>query len=139
MFTNYLKIAWRNLLRHPMLSSINLVGLSVSVAFCVLLFFHIRYEQSFDRFHANRDRLYRLEMSDFGNDDPGSQRRQLEFPLIVSGDMKSRFPEVKDMIVFKDQSIHMGEQLVRTDNQVYKEKGFNYADSSFFAGFSFPL
>jgi putative ABC transport system permease protein len=139
MFTNYLKIAWRNLLRHPMLSSINIVGLSVSVAFCVLLFFHIRYEQSFDRFHANRDRLYRLEMSDFGNNDPGSQRRQLEFPLIVGRDMKSRFPEVKDVIVFKDQSIHMGEQLVRADNQVYKEKGFYYADSSFFAGFSFPL
>src|SRR5580692_10049407 len=139
MFTNYLKIAWRNLLRHPMLSSINIVGLSVSVAFCVLIFFHIRYEQSFDRFHANRDRLYRLEMSDFGNNDPGSQRRQLEFPLIVGRDMKSRFPEVKEMIVFKDQSIHMGEQLVRADNQVYKEKGFYYADSSFFAGFSFPL
>jgi len=138
MFTNYLKIAWRNLLRHPMLSSINLVGLSVSVAFCVLLFFHIRYEQSFDRFHANRDRLYRLEMSDFGNDDPGSQRRQLEFPLIVGRDMKSRFPEVKDAIVFKDQTVHNG-QLVRADNQVYKEKGVYYADSSFFAGFSFPL
>jgi putative ABC transport system permease protein len=139
MFTNYLKIAWRNLVRHPMLSSINLVGLSVSVAFSVLLFFHIRYEQSFDRFHAKKDQLYRLEMSDFGNDDPGSQRRQLEFPLIVGRDMKSRFPEVKDVIVFKDQSIHMGGQLVRADNQVYKEKGVYYADSSFFAGLSFPL
>ncbi len=139
MFTNYLKIAWRNLLRHPMLSSINLVGLSVSVAFCVLLFFHIRYEQSFDRFHANRDQLYRLEMSAVGNDDPGSLGRQLEFPLIVGRDMKSRFPEVKDVLVFKDQSIHMGGQLVRADNQVYKEKGVYYADSSFFAGLSFPL
>jgi putative ABC transport system permease protein len=139
MLTNYLKIAWRNLVRHPMLSSINLLGLSVSVAFCVLLFFHIRYEQSFDRFHANRDRLYRLEMSDFGSNDPGSQRRQLEFPLIVGRDMKSRFPEVKDMIVFKDQSIHMGEQLIRADNQVYKEKGVYYVDSSFLTGLSFQL
>src|SRR5579863_6919017 len=109
MFTNYLKIAWRNLLRHPMLSSINLVGLSVSVAFCVLLFFHIRYEQSFDRFHANGDRLYRLEMTDVGNNDPGSQRREREFPLIGGRDMKGNFPEVKRVIVFKDQTIHMGE------------------------------
>lgn len=139
MLTNYVKIAWRNLLRHPMLSTINLVGLSVSVAFCVLLFFHIRYEQSFDRFHANRDRLYRLEMTDFWNDDPNSPRHQLEFPLVVGSDIKSRFPEVKDAIVFKDQTRHMGGQLIRADNQVYKEKGVYYADSSFFTCFSFPL
>src|SRR5579862_2421781 len=138
MFSNYLKIAWRNLLRHPMLSLINLVGLSVSVAFCVLLFFHIRYEQSFDRFHKNGDRLYRLEMSGIWYADPGSQRLGLEFPLNVGRDMKSRFPEIKNAIVFKDQTIHMG-QLIRAENQVYKEKGVLYADSSFFTRLSFPL
>ena len=139
MFTNYLKIAWRNLLRHPMLSAINLVGLSVSVAFCVLLFFHIRYEQSFDRFHANGDRLYRLEMTDFWNDDPNSPSHQLEFPLVVGRDLKTRFPEVKEVIVFKNQTIHMGEQLVRADNQVYQEKDVYYTDSTFFTRLSFPL
>jgi putative ABC transport system permease protein len=139
MFTNYLKIAWRNLLRHPMLSLINLVGLSVSVAFCVLLFFHIRYEQSFDRFHRNGDRLYRLEMTDFWNDDLNSPSHQLEFPLVVGKDLKTRFPEVKDVIVFKNQTIHMGEQLVRADNQVYKEKDVYYTDSTFFTRLSFPL
>jgi putative ABC transport system permease protein len=139
MFINYLKIAWRNLIRHPMLSSINLAGLSVSVSFCVLLFFHIRYEQSFDRFHVNGDRLFRLEMTDFWNDDPNSPSHQLEFPLIVSKDLKTRFPEVKDMVVFKNQTVHMGEGLVRADNQVYKEKDVYYADSAFFTRLSFPL
>ncbi|HTR30748.1 MAG TPA: hypothetical protein VMH27_15865 [Puia sp.] len=128
MFYNYLKTAWRNLLRNPTLSLINLVGLSVSVAFCVLLFFHIRYEQSFDGFHANGDRLFRLEMSDFWNGDPGNESHQLLMPLIVGKEIKSRFPEVKTAVVFEDETVHFGEQLVRADNQVYKEKGVIYAD-----------
>ncbi|HEV3411377.1 MAG TPA: ABC transporter permease [Puia sp.] len=139
MFTNYLKIAWRNLLRHPMLSAINVVGLSVSVAFCALLFFHIRYEQSFDRFHANREHLFRLEMSDIWADGPESYTRGLEFPLVVGTDLKNRFPEVSNLIRFKDMPFHMGDQLIRAGDQVYKEKGVYYSDTNFFTHLSYPL
>jgi len=48
MLKNYLKIAWRNLLKHRTFSIINIIGLSFSVAFCLLLFFYIRHEQSYD-------------------------------------------------------------------------------------------
>src|ERR1700727_1892074 len=67
MIKNYVVIAWRNLLRHRTLSIINLFGLSVSVAFCLLLFYHIRWEQSFDTFHAKKDRLFRCEQASFGD------------------------------------------------------------------------
>jgi putative ABC transport system permease protein len=139
MFYNYLKTAWRNLMRNPTLSLINLVGLSVSVAFCVLLFFHIRYEESFDRFHVNRDRLFRMEMSDFFSGDPVGKTRGLEFPIVVGRDLKDKFPEVSNVIVFKDHTVHMGQQLVRAGNEVYKEKGVYFADSSFLTRLSFPL
>ena len=137
MLKNYLLVAWRNLLRNPMLSLINLVGLSISVAFSALLFFHIHYEQSFDRFHRNGDRLYRLEMSDFG--DPSNNVHGLEFPLVVGIDLKNRFPEVSDFVRFKDMSSHMGEQLVRAGGQVYKERGVYYTDTTFFTHLSFSL
>jgi putative ABC transport system permease protein len=139
MLKNYLLVAWRNLLRNPTLSLINLVGLSISVALCVLLFFHIRYEQSFDSFHANRDRLYRLEMSDVWAGGLERSTHALEFPLAVGADLKSRFPEVSSIIRFKDISYHMGGQLVRAGGQVYKEKGVFYTDTTFFTHLSYPL
>ena len=153
MLLNYLKIAWRNLLRNRTLSLINLTGLSISVAFCVLLFFHIRYEQSFDRFHRNGDRLYRMEMSNIWadpNDKPkGSffaaltraedQNNSLEFPLIVGRDLAAEFPEIDRVTRFKDISEHMGDPLVRADKKVYKETHALFADANFFQTFSFPL
>jgi len=66
MIRSYLKTAWRNLLRNRTFTVINLAGLSISVAFCLLLFFDIRWEQSYDRFHVKGDRLYRCEMSNLG-------------------------------------------------------------------------
>ena len=61
MFINYFKIAIRNLLNKKVYSGINLLGLSIAAAFCMLVFMYMQQERSFDRFHKNSDRLYRLE------------------------------------------------------------------------------
>src|ERR1700733_2069958 len=61
MLRNYFKIAWRNLLKNRTFSIINIVGLSLSIAFCLLLFFYNRKEQSYDTFSTNKDRLFRFE------------------------------------------------------------------------------
>jgi putative ABC transport system permease protein len=139
MLKNYLLVAWRNLLRNPTLSLINLVGLSISVAFSALLFFHIRYEQSFDRFHANGGRLYRLEMTDVWAGGQERNTHALEFPLVVGRDLKNQFPEVSSFIRFEDMSSHMGDQLIRAGNQVYKERDVYYSDTTFLTHFSYPL
>ena len=108
MIKSYFIVAWRNLFRNRTLSLINLIGLSISVAFCLLLFFHIRYEQSFDSFHEKKDRLYRCEMTSFfisPNDTPRQHffsfltqkedtRRDLSFPLVAGPDVQSTFPEM---------------------------------------------
>src|ERR1700722_14264686 len=153
MIRNYLKTAWRNLLRNRTLSLINLTGLSISVAFCVLLFFHIRYEQSFDRFHEKKDRLFRVEMTNFWAD-PGEkpkgslfaaltrsadENNDLEFPLVVGRDMQNVLPDVQSVTRFEDISRHNGQPLVRANGQVYKEEHALYAESNFFQHFSFPL
>lgn len=139
MLKNYLVVAWRNLLRNRMTSLIHLTGLSISIAFCTLLFFHIRYEQSFDRWHRNRDRLFRLEMDDPLGNGMAEQTHDLEFPLVAGPDMKHQFPEVSSIIRFQNKAYHMGDQLIRAADQVYKEKDVYYADTTFFTHLSFRL
>jgi len=60
MFVNYLKIAWRNLLRNKLFAMINIVGLAVGLAVCIVIFLIVSYELSFDKFHADGDRIYRI-------------------------------------------------------------------------------
>jgi putative ABC transport system permease protein len=60
MFLNYLKIAWRKLLRHKAYSFINILGLSIGICICIAIFLIVNYELSFDRFHPGKDRIYRV-------------------------------------------------------------------------------
>lgn len=151
MFTNYFKTAVRNLLRNKAFSFINIIGLSLSVAFCLLLFMHIRFEQSFDIFHKKKNHLFRLEMTNlFSLIDTNKQPdkhffsfltkqddadNQLVFPLVAAADLQGTFPEVKSITRFKDE----GNQLVKTKNEVFKEEHIVYADNNFFNNFSFKL
>ncbi|HTS43487.1 MAG TPA: ABC transporter permease, partial [Puia sp.] len=106
MLKNYIKIACRNLMKNKIFSFINIIGLSFSVAFCLLLFFYIRHEQSYDSFHAKKDRLFRLEMTTVRKRDDVQPKKSIFsfltknddvennviFPLIVGPDMQSAFP-----------------------------------------------
>src|SRR5258708_39294269 len=60
MFKNYFKTAFRNLSRNKSYAFINVAGLGVGVAACLLIFLVIQYENSFDNFHANKERIYRI-------------------------------------------------------------------------------
>src|SRR6476659_5688555 len=105
MFRNYCKTAIRNLLKNRMFSIINLTGLSLSIAFCLLLFFYIRHEQSYDSFHKKKDRLFRLEMTDLWTIPDNKPQNSIYsflsrtdeavntviFPLIVGTDLQNSF------------------------------------------------
>ena len=153
MIKSYLKSAWRNLLRHRTFTIINLSGLSVSVAFCLLLFFYIRWEQSFDRWHVKHNVLYRCEASTL---DKGprqalgkppakslfnfltkadDERKNVTFPLIMGPAMKAALPDLVSFTRVRDKD----GALVRTANAVYKESVVVHADGNFFRNFSFPL
>jgi putative ABC transport system permease protein len=61
MFKNYIKIAFRNILRHKGFSFINITGLAAGIACCMLIMLYVQDELSYDRYHEKIDRLYRLE------------------------------------------------------------------------------
>ena len=149
MIKNYILVAWRNLLKHRIISIINLIGLSISISFCLLLIFHIRKESSYDGFHKNKDRIFRMEMTNlFPN--PNAKKtssvfsfltrqedvdNQAVFPMIVGRDIKAAFPEVNRYVRFQE----VGSQLVKVKQRTFKQDHIMYADADFFRIFSFPL
>jgi putative ABC transport system permease protein len=60
MFKNYFKIAFRNLWRHRVFSGINILGLSVGMTACFLIFLYVSFELSYDNFHTKADHIYRI-------------------------------------------------------------------------------
>ncbi len=72
MLKNYFKIALKNILRQPRYSFINIFGLSVGIACCILILLFVRYELSYDRFNANADRIYRVTRQWFNEDGTSS-------------------------------------------------------------------
>ena len=60
MFKNYFKIAWRNIARNKAYSIINILGLSLGICACIVIFLITSFEFSFDKFHPDKDRIYRI-------------------------------------------------------------------------------
>ena len=63
MFSNYFKIAYRNLLRYKGYSMVSILGLSVGIAATILILLYVRFESGYDHFHANGDRIYRVSFT----------------------------------------------------------------------------
>lgn len=92
MFRNYFKTAFRNLLHNRAYAVINITGLAVGIAACLLVFLVVSFEMSFDNFHKNRDRIYRvvsnLKQSDGISHLPGA-------PLPVADALRREFPQLE--------------------------------------------
>lgn len=69
MIRNYFKIAWRNLLKNKTFSSINVIGLAVSMSVCLLILSIMADQKSYDQFHVNKDRIYRVITTGKNNND----------------------------------------------------------------------
>jgi ABC-type antimicrobial peptide transport system permease subunit/AraC-like DNA-binding protein len=141
MFKNYFKIAWRNLTRNKSYAVINIGGLAVGIAVCVVIFIIIQFQTSFDNFHAKKDRTYRM-LTEFRYADGGniSYKTAIPFPMPVG--LKTSFPQIEQVApIFASHD----DQLLIVDNNGNTEKDFKeqqgifYMDPSFFKIFDFPL
>jgi putative ABC transport system permease protein len=131
MFTNYLKIAIRNLRKNKLYSAVNIIGLSIGIASCLLIGVYIADELSFDRFHANADRIARITMEyrvgDAVNKVPTTGTK-------VGPQLTRTLPEVTSFVRTWKYS-----RVVGFEDKLFEEKQFLYADSTFFSIFSFDL
>jgi putative ABC transport system permease protein len=132
MFKNYLHIALRNIKKHKGYSLINILGLAIGMACCILIFSYILYELSYDKYHENADMIYRIK-SDAQIGDNHLHIPKSSPPM--AGYMVENFAEVTNATRIRE----LGSVPVRyRENQYYEGRIF-YADNSFLDMFTFPL
>ncbi len=131
MLKTYLKIAFRNLWRYKIFSFINILGLAIGLSSCFLIFLYVRFELSYDSFHKNADRTYRL-VADVTNSTGTHPGYQTSAPMARS--IKASFPEVQSVT-----RVIPADVLVVKDDIKFQEENALWADSSFFSIFDFPL
>ena len=136
MFKNYLKVALRILKRYKAYSFINIAGLAIGLACCLLILLYVQYERSYDRYHGNADHIYRVveELDFFGN-----KSHMAVTPAPFAPAMKNEFPEVKDAVRFMKGNFSEGKVLVTHGTDNYYEDKWYFADHSVFKIFTFPL
>ena len=132
MILDYFRIALRNLWRYKTYAFINISGLAVGIACFLLISLFVRHELSYDRFHENADRIYRVTQRE--NRTGRIVTRPAVFQSVGPGLLRE-FPEVENAVRF-DRSLNIS---VKRGDRTFLETGFFYTDSTVFDVFSFPL
>lgn len=133
MFQNYLKIALRNLLKHKTFSFINISGVAIGLACFLLLSLYVKDELSYDRFHANAERIYRLNRTFLSKDGTESLRLGHAAPPFAPL-VKQDFPEVEQVV----RLLEMG-GLIEYGENIYNENDVFAAEANIFKLFSFKV
>jgi len=135
MLKNYLVAAIRSLRKNFSYSTINIVGIGLGLATCLLLSLWISHELSYDRFHEKGNRIYRASLEySFG----GQTAKTSVSPTALLPALKKNFPEVEDGVRLYNQSA-WNPFIIKNGEMIFQEKKFYYADSTLFNLFSFKL
>ncbi|MDR6940778.1 ABC transporter permease [Mucilaginibacter pocheonensis] len=133
MLKNYLLVAFRNLAKSKAFSFINIVGLAIGMAACLLILQYVSFELSFDNFHAKKDRIYRINQDRYNK---GKLSTQWAGGAFAPGSaFKAVLPDIEDFV----KIVNAGQALATYKDQKIVIKDDYYASSSFFNIFSFPL
>ncbi|HTE30649.1 MAG TPA: ABC transporter permease, partial [Chryseolinea sp.] len=143
MFSNYFTIGYRQLIRHKLFSLVNIFGLAIGIATCLLIVQYVLFETSYDDFHNNGSRIYRVsDIVQRPGQDPIHQATNHHG---TGPALKAELPEVKDFARIVHQSIFMGDVMAwsyddgKGNVKVFNEEHVYDADQSLLTMFSFPL
>ena len=132
MFKNYLKIAYRNLVKQKFYSVINIFGLSLGIASCILILSYIGYELSYDGYHTNADNIFRIVSKRTVS---GQTSELARSPAPVGPTMVEELPEVRNAVRFSPTV----KRVFAYQDKTFFEEGVLYADQSLFDVFSFEM
>lgn len=143
MFLNYLKSAWRNIYKRKEFSMLNILGLSVGMAACLLILQYVNYEKSYDNFHPDLSRLYRLNLGMAKTGNPTFKFLATNHPA-AGLTLKRDFPQVEEVTRLVDVSIFTGSAVIsyKADGKnpkTFYEKDMYLADPSILEIFAYPL
>ena len=132
MIKNYIKTALRSLLKNKGFTAINVLGLALGLATCLLIVFYVFDELSYDRYNTKADRIYRLNNDiKFG----GLENSYAVTPAPAAVALKADFPEIEQVARFRNR----GGNQVRKGTQDIQEDRMVYADSTIFDVFTLPM
>src|SRR5580765_5518747 len=133
MFRNYLKVAWRNLMKNKTFSFINVFGLAVGLTSCLLISLYLYHELSYDSYHKNANQIYQLGTT-FVKE--GKEDRTGVTPAPMAKTMQQEFPEIvrstRLLKAFSDDKTLLQYNLPSGGNKSFYETNAYLADSNFF-------
>jgi putative ABC transport system permease protein len=132
MFLNYLKTTWRNITRHKGYSFINIIALALGMASCIVIATYLHFELSFDSFHKNRNRIYRLVERQFFE---GQEETNLGQSTPWMGETLVEYPEISMAVNF----VNMGTIWTKHQDEMVEIPRALIADPDVFEVFSFKL
>jgi putative ABC transport system permease protein len=133
MYKNYLKIAIRNLFRQKTYSFINLVGLAIGMASCILILLWVQDELSYDRFHQLAERLYRV--TDHEKYTTGEEVNFAMNPADLAPTLFADYPEIKKVARLR----RVGSTVVQYDEKSFGEENLVCVDPVFLEMFTIPF
>ena len=140
MIRNYLKIAWRNLRTNKVFSTINILGLAIGLAVCLLILLYVFDETSYDRHHRHAGQLYRINTSFVSKVD--QSKIASANPLVAAG-LKKDFPEVEQsarlLAPFDNGGTLLVEYAGGASRRSFFEKKAYYVDPTFFDIFNYKF
>lgn len=131
MLHNYLKIAFRNLWKNKLYTGLNVGGLAIGLAACLVIVLYVRHEFSYDTYHPEADRIARVT-TDLQT--PESPLAIASAPMLLAEELKRNYPEVETAVRFRITSA-----VVRTPAKLISEPDVYYADADVFSVFSFQF
>jgi putative ABC transport system permease protein len=140
MLRNYLKTAFRSLVRNRNYTIINITGMAIGIAVCMMIFMIIRFHNSFDDFHTKKDRIYRV-LTEYHHSAADSFYGK-EVPYGVPEGLKTAFPQIEQLTpvyTSKNDQLLIPGQDGNTEKIFKEQKGVFFAEPSFFKIFDYPL
>lgn len=132
MIKTFFKTAWRNSVRNKVYTVINIAGLSIGLACCMLVILYNNDEVSYDRFHKNANTIYRVVHTDTGPDGKVIGNNAVT-GMMQGPTFKAEIPEITDFV-----RVHGYMIPVKVGTEIFLEEAL-FADDNFFSVFSFPL
>jgi putative ABC transport system permease protein len=134
MWWNYLKVAGRSLAKNRVYAFINLFGLTVGLAACLLILLYVRYERSYDSWLANADQVYQLQTY-FSASSRGGEQKDLQLSAIAAGRaLEKDFPQVEKVVWVRSFS-----PIVIQNGQPLQVQTLRMVDSNLFEVFDLPF
>jgi putative ABC transport system permease protein len=132
MIRNYIKTAFRSLFKNKGFTAINVLGLALGLATCLLIVFYVFDELSYDKYNKNLYRIYRVNTDvKFG----GNEKSYAVAPAPTAGALLNDFPEIEQAVRLRNK----GGNKVKKGNQNIEEDMMVYADPSIFSVFTLPM